>query len=182
MVALFSSWQSMKCPPTHAGCQTVFSLQIPCWRVIFHQHIVVRFFLSTCVPETTNSVDACSVSSGPWALLPQRLWCSVCHNNLLLSLFSEVSNSCVAEMGIGIRSSSCWCQQALAGLGRSIRGLVEKMLSRYCQEKKAFVYCAFRYCQQWPSVVFFLIQLLKNMFLFLNSGSKEQIDLFFKIG
>lgn len=35
IVAALSSWQSMKCSPTHWRCQTVFSLWIPSWRVIF---------------------------------------------------------------------------------------------------------------------------------------------------
>lgn len=62
IVAALNSWRSMKCPPTHMGCQTVF-MRIPCWRVISHYRRVVRFFLSTCVPESTNNVDTCSFSS-----------------------------------------------------------------------------------------------------------------------
>lgn len=99
-----------ECPPTHRGCQTVFSLQIPCWGVIFHYRRVVRFFLSTCVPESTNNVGTCSLS--PARSSRSRLCSPVCCNMLLLSLISggSLQLMCCRNGNSRISSSTRRCQ------------------------------------------------------------------------
>lgn len=139
----------MTCPPTPMGCQTVFSLWIPCWRVIFYCQRVVRFFLSTCVPESTSNVDTCSfrsVSTAHSSTAVFAVWYNTT-NCFYSYLEGSLQLMCCRNGKLRISSSACWCQYTLPGLKAVFEVSWGKIVSRYCW-KKNFLYSAFKYSKQ----------------------------------